>query len=487
MRGFDVQGADGTLVSRRVSKPQTFQHRCLVCTLALACLLIVRLIGLSVPSGLPKTQNCNVLTNQIAYYSIEIGVGTPPQFFSVVIDTGSGQVMIPSCSCVAAGKCLAERCFSEEKSETYSPFSLNGLPLALDITYGMGKVKAEAITDVVHMQNLHAHMHGGVLIMQDVRELGIWIAFEGVLGLGLPDFRGRNGFGKGRQHWWQPLFFDQVGVGRFSICLRQNGPGALRFEIPPLVDPLTIVGDSEWKLGFDGISVGDDAAGCSFCAGSTLAFEAVTDTGTTLILGPLAEVTELFINLCKRWQRCVHIAEIFQNNMTLDVAFWLLLKNCESWLAAPLSDFHELPSIFLHFAAGQGQRSVPLELRPSSFIYQAEIEGGKKVCLPLIDSIDVVSGTEKPSWILGLPLFQEYVVSFDSHSQPPTISFGKEACIECGGDDVDVAAQPLWGRTGGTDGSKPWQVPGPILSPLGTRQGKWGDSQPSIWMRLFYT
>merc|ERR1719159_456161 len=70
---------------------------------------------------------CAPLKSRGTYYSVDINVGTPPQTFSVVADTGSDAIIIPSCVCQDHGSCSKkDRCFrGTNRSSTFAIKGLN--------------------------------------------------------------------------------------------------------------------------------------------------------------------------------------------------------------------------------------------------------------------------------------------------------------------------------------------------------------------------
>ncbi|KAF9394723.1 Vacuolar protease A [Podila verticillata] len=113
-----------------------------------------------------------------AQYYGDVNVGTPPQTFSVVFDTGSSNFWVPSTHCNSIA-CFLHRRFDSEKSSTFRP---NGTEFA--IQYGSGSLEGIISTD-----NLEV---GGVVIKnqdfgESVKEPGLAFAFgkfDGIFGLG---------------------------------------------------------------------------------------------------------------------------------------------------------------------------------------------------------------------------------------------------------------------------------------------------------------
>ncbi|KAI7734530.1 hypothetical protein M8C21_025058 [Ambrosia artemisiifolia] len=56
---------------------------------------------------------------QNAQYFGEIGIGTPPQNFNVIFDTGSANLWIPSSECLSSASCLHHSKYNSRESSTY--------------------------------------------------------------------------------------------------------------------------------------------------------------------------------------------------------------------------------------------------------------------------------------------------------------------------------------------------------------------------------
>ncbi|KAI8644837.1 aspartic peptidase domain-containing protein [Parasitella parasitica] len=75
-------------------------------------------------------------------YLIEIGIGSPPQFFNVTLDTGSADCWVPVQSCPTS-MCPHAR-FNYQKSSSFK-----ALPQQLDINYGLGSAKGSYGSDTL--------------------------------------------------------------------------------------------------------------------------------------------------------------------------------------------------------------------------------------------------------------------------------------------------------------------------------------------------
>lgn len=149
--------------------------------------------ALSVPGGEPGDATCTDLTNHGTHFTVDIEVGTPGQKFSVVADTGSNSLIIPSCVCQQRRYCSrSDRCFTGTNKS--SLFSLVDGPQGLQsvfITFGSGTVEAIVAKEKVAVGHRSVDMKEGILLMV-ARNLNIVGKFEGILGLGLPSKFGKD-------------------------------------------------------------------------------------------------------------------------------------------------------------------------------------------------------------------------------------------------------------------------------------------------------
>eukprot|EP00913_Durusdinium_trenchii_P009511 g8940.t1 len=248
--------------------------------------------------------SCAALKNRQSYSAVSIGVGTPPQHFDLVADTGSSAVIVTHCACQEAS-CYgySSSCFTgTNRSETFP--TNRGDPHLLAMEFGSGVIYGVLATDVVSLGPVKARMNESLVLMYD-HQLDSGITdFEGIFGLGLP-------YGEASAQSW----LRQAAVQSFSMCFSNfEEDGVLRLlrgaKHEPMEEALQMrnVGKYHWALNFHGISLGNATTPVLFCGGAS-SCGLIPDSGTTLILGPPDHLLELFASLCDRWPRCAAAAE----------------------------------------------------------------------------------------------------------------------------------------------------------------------------------
>jgi hypothetical protein len=151
----------------------------------------------------PLKRGEKVVAHKTAYFG-SIFVGAPsPQRFTVVFDTGSGHLLVPSVAC-GSPTCLKHRRYNREHSASAVDIDHSGAEVAknaaerdqVSIAFGTGDVLGEFVRDVVCL----AEQHESTPIWQErkdcvkmrvitasemTEEPFINFAFDGVVGLGL--------------------------------------------------------------------------------------------------------------------------------------------------------------------------------------------------------------------------------------------------------------------------------------------------------------
>ncbi|KAL0399836.1 UNVERIFIED_CONTAM: Aspartic proteinase A1 [Sesamum radiatum] len=222
-----------------------------------------------------------------AQYFGEIGIGTPPQKFTVIFDTGSSNLWVPSSKCYFSVACLFHSKYKSSRSSTYKK---NGKSAA--IHYGTGSISGFFSQDHVQLGNLIVKDQD---FIEATKEPGITFLaakFDGILGLGFQEISVGNAV---------PVWYNMVNQGLvkdpvFSFWLNRKGNeedgGELVFGG---VDPNHFKGEHTyvpvtqkgyWQFDMDEVLIGGETTG--FCSGGC---SAIADSGTSLLAGPTTVVT----------------------------------------------------------------------------------------------------------------------------------------------------------------------------------------------------
>lgn len=219
-----------------------------------------------------------------AEYYGELALGTPPQKFSVVFDTGSSDTWVPSTKCTTSFACLMHAKYQPSKSRTYVP---DGRKFA--IQYGTQSTWGILSKDHLTIGDLKIkHQTFGEATKQQTRSYGVH-KFDGVFGLGYPVLS---------VYKEAPPFQNMIKQGlvknpRFSIYIAKKGGGELVLGGD---DPKHWTGNRVWakvtrraywqigveKMRMHGVK-GVCKNGCS----------AIVDSGTSIICGPKTDVARI--------------------------------------------------------------------------------------------------------------------------------------------------------------------------------------------------
>merc|ERR1719473_2091662 len=123
----------------------------------------------------------------------KLSIGSPPQSFSVVFDTGSGNLLVPADDCKSEA-CMAHDRFMQAKSPSMREVYCDGTPYdenqeaphdEVTITFGTGEIWGRCLQDDICVGTV-CDRGSFIAATYESRNPFKWFAFDGVLGLALP-------------------------------------------------------------------------------------------------------------------------------------------------------------------------------------------------------------------------------------------------------------------------------------------------------------
>eukprot|EP00126_Sphaerothecum_destruens_P009879 Sdes_comp20616_c0_seq1m15684 len=324
-------------------------------------------------------------------YSGVISIGTPPQQFFVIMDTGSSNLWVPSKKCTDQS-CLLHRRYDHSVSSTYSPNNTR-----LSLRYGSGAVEGFLSQDAVQVAGMTIERQVFGETTAEPGEAFLNGHFDGILGLGFRQIA-KNGA--------TPPFYNMIAQKLikkqlFSVWMNSKArPGHGGEIVFGGIDQSHFLGDIHWvpitKQGYwqirldhvrveaSGISVRPE--NITFNTGFFSANGAIciADTGTSLITGPLEEI------------RAIHQllgATITQSEGGQE----MYSVDCES--------VDLLPAI--HFSLGGHE----YPLKPEHFISREQRPDGSFACISGLMGLQ--NKALGPLWILGDTWLRRYYTVYD--------------------------------------------------------------------------
>lgn len=316
------------------------------------------------------------LTNFMdAQYYGPISIGTPAQEFTVVFDTGSSNLWVPSTKCTSFA-CYLHRRYDSSASSTFEKIGKE-----FQIRYGTGSVEGLVSRDRVTIGGMEID---GQEFGETTKEPGLTFAlgrFDGILGLGFDSIAVAGA---------TPPFYNMISQGLvekalFSFWIGRSADGTpeggeLLFgdvneeHFTGELKWAPVIRKGYWEVRLDRLEVGDEALD------EAVGGRAAIDTGTSLIAAPTEFADEI--------NRQIGAKKGFRGVHTVD---------CER-----LAD---LPPISFTFG---GHR---FKLKPQDYILRAQ-----GTCISAFMGIDVPAPAG-PIWIIGDAFLRAYYTVYDLENE----------------------------------------------------------------------
>uniref|UniRef100_A0ABI7XGT2 Cathepsin E n=1 Tax=Felis catus TaxID=9685 RepID=A0ABI7XGT2_FELCA len=220
-------------------------------------------------------------------YFGSISIGSPPQNFTVIFDTGSSNLWVPSVYCTSPA-CKTHARFYPSQSDTYSALGNH-----FSIQYGTGSLSGIIGTDQVYVEGL---LVVGQQFGESVTEPGqtfVNAEFDGILGLGYPSLA----VGGVTPVFDNMMAQNLVDIPMFSVYMSSDPESGVGSELifggydhshfSGNLNWVPVTKQGYWQIALDVIQVGGTVMFCSEGC------QAIVDTGTSLITGPSDKIKQL--------------------------------------------------------------------------------------------------------------------------------------------------------------------------------------------------
>ncbi|NWS50648.1 PEPA protein, partial [Probosciger aterrimus] len=298
-----------------------------------------------------------------SYYGT-ISIGTPPQEFTVIFDTGSSNLWVPSVYCTSLA-CSNHKRFNPAESSTF--ISTND---SLYIAYGTGSMSGVLGYDTVKVANIEVYHQIFGLSETEPGDCFYYSPFDGILGLAYPSIASAGA---------TPVFDNMMREGLvardlFSVYLSKNEECG-SFVLFGAIDPyyvtngitwIPLSAETYWQITMDRVSINGKATACPYSC------QAIVDTGTSLLAMPNNDLTKVFSAL-----GATSSGEI----------------NCKA--------LDTLPDVVFYI------NGAAFPVTPSAYVVESD-----GVCSLAFEGMDVPTESGE-LWILGDVFIREYYVIFN--------------------------------------------------------------------------
>ncbi|XP_063813314.1 gastricsin-like [Pseudophryne corroboree] len=301
------------------------------------------------------------------YYYGQISIGTPPQNFLVLFDTGSSNLWIPSTSCQSAA-CSNHNMFNPSQSSTYTTNNQQ-----FTMSYGSGSVNGVFGYDTVSVQGLTLTNQEFGLTYSESGSSFYYSKFDGIFGMAYPAMSAGGATTAMQGMLQQNLLNNPI----FSVYMSsQSGEvifgGVDNSLYSGQIQWAPVTQEVYWQIGIDAFSINGQATG--WCSQGC---QAIVDTGTSPLTVPQQYMGSLLQYLG---------AQQGQNGA--------YLVNC--------NNVQNLPPI--SFTINGVQFPIP----PSGYIIQ-----NNGYCTVGVEETYLPSQNGQPLWILGDVFLRQYYSVYD--------------------------------------------------------------------------
>lgn len=234
-----------------------------------------------------------------------MSIGTPAQEFTVIFDTGSGNLIVPSSECKDAG-CSPHHKYNSKSSSSSMMVENEKNEGSSDITFGTGEISGDFFKDKMCIGESLCIDANFIAAKRESTEPFQEIPFDGIMGMGFKDLSMGSGFN---------IVDDLVangnmGGGQFSFYLTDGGESEVTFGgykqeyVASDVVWAPVKVESWWQVGMDDIHFNNKAQ--NLCGDGC---EVAVDTGTSMLAGP-SDLVDKLSNMLNVKSDCSNFGEL---------------------------------------------------------------------------------------------------------------------------------------------------------------------------------
>uniref|UniRef100_A0A8C0QXY9 Pepsin B n=1 Tax=Canis lupus dingo TaxID=286419 RepID=A0A8C0QXY9_CANLU len=295
-----------------------------------------------------------------SYYFGEISIGTPPQNFLVLFDTGSSNLWVPSTYCQSQA-CSNHNTFNPSSSSTYRN---NGQTYTL--YYGSGSLTVLLGYDTVTVSNIVINNQEFGLSEIEPSNPFYYANFDGILGMAYPNLA----VGDSPTNLCSSPFLPSQPTYEYGGELILGGVDTQFYSGEIVWAPVTR--EMYWQVAIDEFLVNNQATG--LCSQGC---QAIVDTGTYVLAVPQQ-----------------FMGSFLQETGAQEAQNGDFVVNCNS--------IQSMPTITFVISGS------PLPLPPSAYVFN-----NNGYCTLGIEATYLPSPTGQPLWTLGDVFLKEYYTIYD--------------------------------------------------------------------------
>ncbi|KAJ8388616.1 hypothetical protein AAFF_G00131810 [Aldrovandia affinis] len=305
------------------------------------------------------------------YYGA-ISIGTPPQSFQVLFDTGSSNLWVDSTYC-STQACTSHTQYNPHQSSTYSSTGQS-----FYLPYGAGSLDGVFGYDTVNVAGIAITNQEFGLSTNEPGQNFVVAPFDGILGLAYPSISAGQATPVVDTMMQQNLL--QANVFAFYLSRNEQQGSELSFggvdysKYQGQIHWTPVTAETYWQIGINGFQVNNQETG--WCSQGC---QAIVDTGTSMLTCPKQ-----------------YLASLMQSIGAQQSQYGEYMVNC--------NQMNNLPTLSFNI------NGVNFPLPPSAYII-VQNQGG--YCSVGITPTYLPSQNGQPLWILGDVFLREYYSVYD--------------------------------------------------------------------------